>query len=86
MAPNGVLTCKPISAMAAQMSALINCAQPMATKAPYRIVRKALSFSGSDVLLSAHRSEQAAQRAFDGVVGRAVLIGPNGDVLNHRIV
>lgn len=57
---------------------------------PYRVVRKGTTFTAygmtPDRVLSQHRTLEAAQRAFDRVVGRAVLIGPDGSTLNHRIV
>lgn len=53
---------------------------------PYRVVRKSCVVGREDQLLSQHRSIEAAQRAFDRVIGRAVLIGPDGSILNHRIV
>lgn len=52
---------------------------------PYCVVRKSAAIGAPDRLLSQHRTLEAAQRAFDRVVGRAVLIGPDG-ILNHRIV
>jgi len=58
--------------------------------ASYRIVRKSGSFNqygpAPDVVLSTHRTESAALKAFDRVLGRAVLIAPNGQIINHRIV
>lgn len=53
---------------------------------PYRVVRKSTTLGYPDRVLSQHRTIEAAQRAFDRVVGRAVLIGPDGATLNHRIV
>lgn len=53
---------------------------------PYRVVRKSTTFTTPDRVLSQHRTIEAAQRAFDRVVGRAVLIGPDGSILNSRIV
>ena len=53
---------------------------------PYRVVRKSTTLGYPDRVLSQHRTIEAAQRAFDRVVGRAVLIGPDGSTLNHRIV
>lgn len=53
---------------------------------PYKIVRRSSVVGRSDTLLSQHRSLEAAQRAFDRIVGRAVLLGPDGKILNHRIV
>lgn len=52
----------------------------------YKIVRKSLQFGVKDRVLSQHRTEQAAQKAFDRVVGSAVLLSPDGKVLNHRII
>lgn len=57
---------------------------------PYRVVRKGTTFTAygmtPDRVLSQHRTLEAAQRAFDRVTGSAVLIGPEGTTLNHRIV
>lgn len=57
---------------------------------PYRVVRKGTTFTAygmtPDRVLSQHRTIEAAQRAFDRVVGKAELIGPDGTTLNHRIV
>lgn len=53
---------------------------------PYRVVRKSTTFTTSDRVLSQHRTIEAAQRAFDRVLGPAVIIGPDGSILNHRIV
>jgi len=62
----------------------------MAKTQYYTIVRKGSGFTAygptPDVTLSRHRTEGAAQRAFDRVVGRAVLLSPEGKQLNHRIV
>jgi hypothetical protein len=58
----------------------------MAKPLPFRVVRKSTTFTAPDRVLSQHRTIEAAQRAFDRVVGRAVLIGPDGSTLNHRIV
>ena len=62
----------------------------MAKPLPFRVVRKGTTFTTygptPDLVLSQHRTIEAAQRAFDRVVGRAVLIGPDGSTLNHRIV
>lgn len=52
----------------------------------YKIVRKSMHFGSRDVVLSKHRTEEAAQKAFDRVVGHAVLLSPDGKVLNHRII
>ena len=59
--------------------------RPMRKPLPYRVVRKSATIGTPDRLLSQHRTLEAAQHAFDRVVGRAVLIGPDG-ILNHRIV
>jgi hypothetical protein len=57
---------------------------------PYRVVRKGTTFTvhgpTPDKTISQHRTIEAAQRAFDRVLGPAVLIGPDGSNLNHRIV
>ena len=56
----------------------------------YKIIRKGTGWTqygpDSDRVLSKHRTESAAQRAFDRIIGHAVLIGPDGTQLNHRIV
>ena len=58
-------------------------------KTVYRIVRKGAGFNQygptPDRVLSQHRTTEAAQRAFDRIVGHAVLLAPDGPVLNHRI-
>jgi hypothetical protein len=57
---------------------------------PFRVVRKGTSFTAygltPDRVLSQHRTIETAQRAFDRITGAAVLIGPEGSTLNHRIV
>jgi hypothetical protein len=57
---------------------------------PFRVVRKGTSFTAygatPDRVLSQHRTIETAQRAFDRITGAAVLIGPDGSTLNHRIV
>jgi len=58
----------------------------MAKPLPFQIIRKSVTIGRQDQLLSRHRSLAAAQRAFDRVLGHAVLIGPGGVVLNHRLV
>ena len=56
----------------------------------YQIIRKGTGWSqygpDPDRVLSRHKTEAAAQRAFDRLTGHAVLIGPDGSQLNHRIV
>lgn len=62
----------------------------MAKAQYYTVVRRGGGFTPygptPDVTLSRHRSEEAAQRAFDRVLGRAVLLSPEGKVLSSRSV
>ena len=62
----------------------------MSKPLPYRVVRKGTTFTAygmtPDRVLSQHRTLEAAQRAFDRVTGAAVLVGPEGSTLDHRIV
>jgi len=53
---------------------------------PFRVIRKSFVVGRADTVLSQHKTQDAAQRAFDRVLGRAVLVGPDGKILNHRIV
>ena len=53
---------------------------------PFRVIRRSCVIGRPDTVLSQHKTQDAAQRAFDRVLGRAVLVGPDGTVLNHRIV
>ena len=59
-------------------------------KYPYQIVRKGMSFTmyglTPDQVLSRHRTREAAQKAFDRINGHAVLVGPDGKTIDHRIV
>ena len=62
----------------------------MAKTLPDRVVRRGTTFTAygptPDCVLSQHRTLEAAQQAFDRVTGAAVLVGPEGSTLNHRIV
>jgi hypothetical protein len=59
-------------------------------KQAYKIVRKGTTFTAygmtPDTVLSKHKTENAARKAFDKVIGHAVLIGPDGKTLDHRII
>ena len=56
----------------------------------YKIVRKGTTFTAygmtPDAVLSKHKTLDAAEKAFDKVVGRAVLLSPDGKKLNDRII
>jgi hypothetical protein len=56
----------------------------------YKIVRKGTTFTAygmtPDTVLSKHKTLDAAEKAFDKVVGRAVLLSPDGKKLNDRII
>ena len=57
---------------------------------PYQVVRRGTSFTAHgptpDQVLSKHRTYEAARRAFDRIDGRAQLIGPDGKMIDHRII
>ncbi len=56
----------------------------------YKIVRKGTTFTAygftPDTVLSKHKTLEQAQKAFDKVVGYAVLLSPDGKKLNDRII
>lgn len=57
----------------------------MTNKSLYRIIRKSSGFTTPDQQLSQHRTLDSARRAFARVNGPAVLIGPDGSIIDHRI-
>ena len=53
---------------------------------PYRILRMHPSIGEPDLVLSEHRKFETAQRAFRRLDGPARLVGPDGSILDHRIL
>jgi len=56
----------------------------------YKIVRKGTTFTAygmtPDTVLSKHKTLESAQKAFDKIVGCAILLSPKGEKLNDRII
>lgn len=56
----------------------------------YKIVRNGTTFTAygftPDTVLSKHKTLEQAQKAFDKVIGHAVLLSPDGKKLDYKIV
>ena len=56
----------------------------------FKIVRKGTTFTAmgptTDVVLSKHKDADKARKAFDKVMGRAVLLDADGKVIDSKIV
>ena len=55
----------------------------------YKIIRKGTTFTARgftpDVVLSKHKNGKSAYKAFEKVIGRAVLLHPDGTVIDSKI-
>jgi hypothetical protein len=60
------------------------------SKPKFQVIRKGTGWTQfgptPDTILSSHTTLSAAQKAFDKVLGAAILKDPSGATVNHRIV